>query len=152
MTVELSPEAREARITLAETVDTCHAISEWYTSNATGALRKLQERWHTLCSQEGKELSEGFSEECEDILADCEVLRSMILEKTEDFADTASRRLPLLNDLAPNDDGVQQCTRAFFDGWNESTQPQAVRLYECVEKLEDSIRDTTDVMGQEGSG
>ena len=57
----------------------------------------------------------------------------------------------MLNDLAPNDDGVKECTRAFLDGWNESTQPQAVRLYECVEKLEDSIRDTTDVMGQEGS-
>jgi len=151
MTLELSPEAREARITLAETIDALHAISDWYTNNATGALRKLQERWHTLCSQEGKELSEGFSEQCEDILADCEVLRLTIWEKTTDFADTASRRLPLLNDLAPDDDGVQQCNRAFFDGWNESTQPQAVRLYECVEKLEDSIRDMMDVMGQEGS-
>ena len=147
--VTLSPEAQGTRDALAAILDECEGIIEWFTDNAYPALRKLQDRWQSACSEATLETLDAFRNNCSELLADCAELRLVITGKATRFANIAKNRLPAIAALTADDETIKNLAQQTVDHWNAAGQPHAVRLHGYVGQLEDGIQSTIDTIEQE---
>ena len=149
MIVQLTAEDMAARFTLADAFDEYNATARWCTHNAYRALRQLHEDWSSACRTADPAAPTEFRATCHDLLGNCEVLRMAIAQRAQRFAKSVSTGLPVLHALVQGDPDCRELTRTVIDDWNGKLQPDIVRLYECVEQLEDSIHGTLNTMRQE---
>ena len=149
MVVQLTAEDIAARATLADAFDAYQETARWCTHNAYRALRQLHEDWSSACRAVDPAALTEFRATCHDLLGNCEALRMTIAQRAQRFAKSVSTGLPVLHALAHGDPDCQKLTQKMLDDWNETLQPNIVRLYEHVEQLEDSIHGTMNTMEQE---
>ena len=148
-TEQLTPVTQEARKVLAEIVDECQQTAAWCTSQAAKALGLLQDEWISACTNADPNVPASFRGQCEDLLDNCSVLRLSIVERAENTADAARSRLAAISKPLGEDDDTRDLARHVLDGWNETIQPNVVQLFQGVEKLEESVRETLDAVAQE---
>ena len=145
------PETQEARKMAIEIADKCQRTAEWYTVKAAQALGTLQENWISTCRSADLRAPTAFRGKCEDLLTDCYVLRLRIVEQADNFSNAAKSRLPAIKLLAGSDAETRSLAEHALDHWNGSVHPLVMRLFDNVEKLEDSIRHTLDTVEREVS-
>ena len=132
---------KEALHMLADINDVLEQIRHWCLNNAAVAISKLQDQWANACSPTKSTEPDVFTQQCENILADCEAFQNQIDEKVMSFTDTIEIRRLSIKKLAGNDNDANFIMKQVSQHWNETVQPQLVFLYEKLEELELSVRD-----------
>lgn len=132
---------KESWETLAQIGDYLDEVYQWSRNEAYNTLKKLCEKWKSLCSQTASSKSRKFCQQCEQILAECDSFRRDIVSRSQYFADISQDRLPVIIEQAGDDKKTVSLLKQIIELWNTVEQPHLVSLYEKSEQLEARIRD-----------
>ena len=137
----ITSEVKKAQNAIAEILELLEGVTQWCMNNAALAINGLQEDWENICSKAKSTSSKSFLRRSKNLLQDCTVFRTLIIERAEDFVDKVENRLPQIRGSAENNDETASLMDQIINRWNEVEHPQLMFLYEKLEELESSIQD-----------
>ncbi len=138
---DMPSEVREAWKILAEISDMLAAVSQWADSQADEKIMQLHNNWQTLCSQTETARSMEFYNSSQNILKECELFRTDIINSARTFAEKVQSRGPVISELAGDNKETKALTEELLKLWNEAELPRLVFLYEKTAELESRIVD-----------
>jgi len=143
-TEQITTEVQEARENLAQIMEMLDGTAHWCANSGYTALSNLCEKWTKICRQAEPNDLAAFRGQCEDLLDDCAAFQTYVYKAGREFANRVENRLPLLEELAGDDEDSKSIGRQITERWNNVEKPQLLSLYIKSEQLEKGIRDMMD--------